>query len=91
MTQNIFVFFLIISQILCLKLPLYNFKSDALPFSLKPLITDKVTAAQKGYYGKAFPDATAKEMDVEDYKDFKIDQVLSGLNGPNSCLSGFFT
>ena len=89
MSQPIYLLFLIISQVLSLKIPLYNFKNEALPFAMRPLITDKVTAAQQGYYGKAFPNATAEEMGVENYKDFKIDQILSGINGPNSCLSSF--
>ena len=76
---------LIFSQISCLKLPLYNFNHDALPLALNPFITDKVTAAKKGYYNNGIgnPNATAESLGVAKYKNFTIDQTFKAINGPN--------
>ena len=66
-------FFILISQISCLKIPLHNFDYDAIPLALNPFITDKVTAAKKGYYGTKDKNATAESMGLAEFKDFNID------------------
>ena len=51
------------SHISCLRIPLSNFDIHAIPFSLRPYLTDKQTAAKQGYYGQK-SNATAEELGV---------------------------
>ena len=50
--------FLFILSIQCLKIPLHNFSDESLPFAIKPILTDKITAAKSGFYGKYNYDET---------------------------------
>ena len=53
----------LMSHISCLRIPLSNFDIHAIPFSLRPYLTDKQTAAKQGYYGQK-SNATAEELGV---------------------------
>ena len=71
-------FILLLIQIITgLKIPLHNFPDDALPFALKPMIADKITAARSNYYYERnyteSDDVLAALTGVTEFKDFRID------------------